>query len=459
MVNTHVGRKAGGVLALALSGALALAACGSSSPKATGSSSSGAGGGAVPSATLSAAAVKTLVAYTGGTAGKATGSPVTIGLINSQGGADAFPEFTTAAESAAEVLNNQLGGIAGHPLQFKTCFIASADEQGQTCAQEFLADPSVVGILQLSIDNGVQQFHATLAGKIPVLGINPTDISDASAKNAYYIEGGQFSSLAIATYVLKYAHVKSVSLVSAAGIPPAVQAAAALKGALEAAGVKVTQATYSPTATDFVTPLEASGAESSGAVLPLVVTPSQCIAVAKAAQQIGLKTPVISLASCLGSNVKSALGDYPKWDYLDFTVNADAPTNDPTTAAQVEAYKEYVAPIVSQIPDPGAAIQSLQGLLTLVKAAGQSVPTRTSLGAGMAALTGPVFLGAPTLKFGVIPTLGTIGSTAARFYAYGGNGSWTDLTQDQWVTGPAFGGPPSGTSGGAPSGAPSGASG
>ena len=51
---------------------------------------------------------------------------VYIGWVNQQGGQVEIGGFATnGAELAVKYVNEELGGVGGHPVQLKTCFIAS----------------------------------------------------------------------------------------------------------------------------------------------------------------------------------------------------------------------------------------------------------------------------------------------------------------------------------------------
>src|SRR3954451_17010166 len=109
--------------------AVGVGACGGSSNSSSSSSSSSGGSGAGETTSSSAAtdaAVKRYSAYVGGTAGAADSSksPITFGLINDEGGVPSFPEGSTAANAAVKFLNEQLGGVGGHPVNLVTCLVA-----------------------------------------------------------------------------------------------------------------------------------------------------------------------------------------------------------------------------------------------------------------------------------------------------------------------------------------------
>jgi branched-chain amino acid transport system substrate-binding protein len=429
-----IGRRGRGVVVGVLTSASLVVAGTGWAPSAGASTSTG---------TVSAASVATFDAYTGGHAGKAKGTPVDIGILNSQGGGDAFPEYTTELEAAVNVINDQLDGAGGHPIDVKTCFIADQDSQGQSCAQQFLSDPKMLAVMQGAIDVGSDTFHATLAGKIPVVGALPNSLNDASAKNAFYLAGGQFGATSFVTYAKQYLHAKSISLLVASGLPVAEQAAQLLTSAFKAEGISVKEGTYSPTATDYLSSIVASGAQTSSAFLPLIITPGQCLALAKDLGQLKVAGPVLSFSDCLGSAVKSALGDYPKWTYLTPTVNALAPATK-ADARQLAAFDDWFAPLKAEVADPPSGVLSLMVALTLDKAINQAGPsvTRASLEAKLRAVTGPLFLGDPTVRFGTNPVTPSVGATAGTFTSYKGNGRWTNPTGGTWVAGPVPHGAP-----------------
>jgi branched-chain amino acid transport system substrate-binding protein len=73
------------------------------------------------------------VEYIGGKAGKAdpNKSTIYIGWLNQEGGQQEIGAAATdGADLAVKVANEQLGGIDGHPVALKKCFIKNAEEEG-----------------------------------------------------------------------------------------------------------------------------------------------------------------------------------------------------------------------------------------------------------------------------------------------------------------------------------------
>jgi DNA-binding NarL/FixJ family response regulator len=102
--------------------------------------------------------------YSGGTAGAAdrNTSPIAIGWVNQQGGpSDVGRGATKGAEMAVKYINAELGGIDGHPIELHTCFLSTAEEQGQTCGQKLANDDAVDVIAVGAVAIGAQSSATT----------------------------------------------------------------------------------------------------------------------------------------------------------------------------------------------------------------------------------------------------------------------------------------------------------
>ena len=108
--------------------------------------------------------------YTHGSAGTAASSQpaVSIGYFDDIGGVPSFPDNKVAANAAVQFVNNNLGGVAGHPIKLVDCFVATTEQQGQACAQQFLAQKVKV-VVEGTALLGAQALHSALNGTIPVV--------------------------------------------------------------------------------------------------------------------------------------------------------------------------------------------------------------------------------------------------------------------------------------------------
>ena len=424
-----------GGTALALGCALTVAACGSTSHSTTSSGST--------SAALTQKSISTFLSYTGGKGGKANPAltPITVGFVNATQGSSAFPWYTTEMQHAETLINNDLGGVDGHPLKISFCESSTAEEQGQECAEQYLANKTVKVVMTDGLNVGDQSLHATLNGRIPIVGSVPTSLQDANSKRSFYLTSGVFGATGIATYVKQYLHAHTVALLSASDVPVAVAAAGVLENYLKADGIKVTEGEYSSSATDYLPAITASNASTADAVLALVILPDQCLGMARSLQEAAVTKPVIAFFSCVGTTLKKGLGDYPKWTYFSFTPNVLGPPANATLGAQFAAVKNWEAPFAAQIPDAASPALNLSTLLTIVKIMDQLGPSHLSsaeISAKMHAFKGPVLAGAPKLDFGGDAVFNDVGTLASDFPIYQGDGKWTDPTHGLTVVPPGI---------------------
>jgi branched-chain amino acid transport system substrate-binding protein len=363
-------------------------------------------------------------------------APVTVGWVNAQGGIVQSPESTTSIQAAVAVINTYLGGVGGHPLKLKTCFVVQAESQGQKCAQSMDNDPSVKFVIEGVLPFGSTGFHQTNKGKKPVMGFNPITISSATAKNTYEVTAGLFGTdPGEVSYLVGVLHAKTVSLLYPQDDPAGVTAAKLFQQIAAAANLKVTAVGFSSTATDLLAPMTAANAQSTDASTVFFVNPSVCTAGSKATDQLHVKH-VVALALCLDPHVQQALGDYPKWTYVNTGVSANLPKADPYVAAWLAA----IAPLGKKNPAVYAPFPELAWgtAMTAAKAinqigAGKLSPI--SFRTWIRKFHGPSMFGPPNLKWGSVQGLPALGTTAVRLYTYLGSGKWTDATGGKWVGG------------------------
>jgi branched-chain amino acid transport system substrate-binding protein len=415
---------------------VALAACASTGSAGDGPASPAAGAGATASSRPTAA-VTDYLAYIGGTAGKAdpSKSPVSIGWINTQGGAVSYPNKTAAAEAAVRYTNAELGGIGGHPLQLRTCFIAQAEEEGQRCGQQLMNDDSVAAIVYGAVVFGNDSLNSVIAGQKPRI-IDVALDANSTAANTYILFGDASHVYGpYGTFARDVLHARTAAVVH--GDEPGENAgAAAVKKALQDAGITVTSVAYSPTATDLLGPLTAAGAQKADVIIP-VATPSGCTGVAKALQQIGSTTPVVSTPLCLDPSVASALGgDLPKgWIFGMLQTLPTDPHAPDAVAYTAAATRNGLS--AAQAADPLAAL-AWSETFTAIKALNTVGPdklTPADVSADLKAFTGPVPMGPPTLECGAIADATAVCNEQGRFYRYAGAGAFTPLSD--WLRPPA----------------------
>jgi branched-chain amino acid transport system substrate-binding protein len=433
-VTTHARTGWLGVLAL-LATAIVATGCGNnSSSSSAGSASASSTASATSSSTTASpasssggagsASVTNYLSYVGGKAGKANPSlpPVYIGWVNQQGGQQQIgPLATTGAQIAVRYINTELGGIDGHPLVLKSCFIRSAEEEGTTCGQQFLADKAVSVIDEGAVAIGDQSFLSTIGTAKPVLvGVAVTPI-DGSRPNTAILFGDVTHVLGpFGTYASQVLRAKTAALVypNIAGIT---QGATAITDGLQKAGVKVKKVGYSESQTDLIGPLTEAGAQTADMVIPYSDS-SGCVNLAKGLKQLGItdNKKIVSAPLCLNGLVASGLGgDFPIWTYAIASSLYGDPT-DPGMPAYMKVMSSYGTPAVA--PDPWVIVTFGQVLTTarFLNQLGYGHITPQAVLQTAKAFKGPVALGAPALQCGKYPDAPGICNDRTQFFLYKG---------------------------------------
>jgi branched-chain amino acid transport system substrate-binding protein len=424
-----------GVVALAAT-LMVATGCGSSnsssttsSASASATSSSSTAAATTPAATpgsggAGAAAVTNYLTYVDGKAGKANPSlpPVTVGWVNQQGGQQVIGALATnGAQLAVKYVNDQLGGIDGHPLVLSTCFITSAEEEGTTCAQKFLANKSISVVDVGAVAIGIQSLYSTLGTSKPVItGVSVTPV-DSTKPNAVILFGDVTHVLGpFGTYASQVLHAKTAALVypDIAGIT---DGAAAIAASLKAAGVKVKSVAYDPNETDLIGPLTSAGASSADLVIPYTEA-GGCVDLAKGLKQLGITDAkkILSAPLCLNSQVAQGLGgDFPIWTYAIASSLYGDPT-DPGMPPYMKVTAQYGQ--TANAPDPWNIVSFGQMLTTVrfLNQLGYSGITPSAVLAKAKAFTGPVALGAPSLQCGKYPSAPAVCNDRTQFFLYKG---------------------------------------
>jgi branched-chain amino acid transport system substrate-binding protein len=297
-----------------MAGSLLAAACGSNHNSAKG-------------ATTTTAAAPATVA-------PASGTPVKIGFVDMEDGPLAQPTIGQAAEAARQYVNESLGGINGHPLEFDKCSTTGAPDASAKCANQMVSD-GVPAVYQ-GLDFGNDSLHPILkTAGIPWTGqepFTPTDYQDG-----YFFSGSQVSyALGAGIYLRDVIKPKKVTVISYS-LPTATAAVDQyIKPAMAASGATVSVVTADYGAPDMSVPVGAAIATNPD-VMIFFMADADCTHIITAANQLGYTGKIIA-GNC-GSFAKdagaAAEGVYALSDVYSADDLSKAPQRD---AADVNAY-------------------------------------------------------------------------------------------------------------------------
>jgi branched-chain amino acid transport system substrate-binding protein len=398
---------------------------------------------AAPTADTTAAAptgdkVTDFAGYIGGSgAADSSLSPIKIGYFNQQGGAvEVTHTNITGIQAAVKFVNEQAGGIGGHPLEIVTCYIANTEEEGQQCGQQFANDSSIVAIETGPTFIGTESFYAAVAGSKPVVAGVSVSATDTVQANAAVLFGGAKYILApYATFARDTLKVKSAALIYPEGSGQD-EGASGQASAFEAAGIPTKVVPYAANTPDLTVPLLAADAQNVDLVMP-VINPNDCVKFEQATQQLGIPDEkVLASPICINDDVGKALGDLPQWLYAVASSLSIDPT-DPSVPPYTDILKAQG--LESSIGDPWVLVGFGQ-MMTLAKWLNEIGPdsiSSDSIVSTMKAFKGPLILGSPVLQCGKYSEAPGVCNDFTQFYKYNGKDAGWKLAGD-------FVGPPEG---------------
>ena len=363
--------------------------------------------------------------YVGGKPGKADPNkkPIVIGFVNQQGGpADVGPWATDGAKLAVKWLNEKAGGIGGHPVELRTCFTSTSEEQGQTCGQKLVNDDDVKVIEVGAVAIGSQSLNATVDGQKPMVFSVSVGQGDAKNPNGYALFGdGIRVSGPFGTYAADVLKAKKAAVIWPE-LPGINESSQAIVEGAKKKGLDVKGVSYSPNATDLVGPLTAAGAQSADVII-LNSDPKGCVNVAKAVKQLNLDTPVLSEPLCLNTTVAEALGDIPQWTYGIASSLAGDPS-DPTAKIWDELAKEMGDPKKAGEPWYVTQFHATLTIFQWMNKIGPENISEETIAEQAKAFKGPQVWGAPTIECGKYPEAPAICNDQTKFFNYEGKGKF-----------------------------------
>lgn len=271
-----------------------MTACGSSSSKTAANPPAASGSTGSAGATGSTGA-------TGSATNGATvsGTPVKVGLVNQEGAATGdFTQVTVETLAAEKYINQELGGISGHPLQVDSCITDGTPEKSQSCANKLIGD-KVVSVMT-GVDLGAPAALPLYSGaSIPLTFGAPAQPAEFNSKDAFYALGGTPTQVpAVAEFAKERLHAKKVVSIGT-DAPAAVSAYNTFIAApLQKLGIQSSYTKAAAGAADFAPQVQQAVSQKPDAIV-LLVGPQDCIKVIKALQGAGNSAPAIGTGSCI----------------------------------------------------------------------------------------------------------------------------------------------------------------
>lgn len=357
------------------------------------------------------------LAYTGATAGEASGDPIVIGYVNEE---TFFPENTLGLEAAVEYVNAELGGAAGRPIEVVECFIAVA-EDGAKCGIEMANNPDVAVVLTGTIGRGNKELYDSLLGKKPVIignGIAVDDFTTLAGVGFTTASPGTIPGLA--GFITQYLpDVESVAMIGSAAAGGQSTADLLVKPVTDKADIELTWVGIDDTATAAAvqSALQAAGADQVDAVLALLSV-QQCINLYDALDAMAIDPIVVSTGLCYGTPMTDHLSDIgvdsqvpDGWYFGGYGYSYFQPDYESGMVTYLEKVQQYGKPVSgsTSLEYTGFAGPTFANVLTLAKLInelGADSLDYDSLDGAIRGFKGPMMLQAGPLDCGNQTILG-----------------------------------------------------
>ncbi|ABH00033.1 conserved hypothetical protein (plasmid) [Rhodococcus jostii RHA1] len=238
---------------------------------------------------------------------KATGTPVKIGLVSTEGGAAvSLVEMRQGAEAAVQYVNNNGGGMAGHPIDLVVCKQQEEPTSATNCANQFV-EQKVAAVLSPGTSQGPAIVPIVAGAGIPYVTLNGVSAVELTSPDSSALSAGLPGTLTAAATAAKDQGMKTFTMFASDGGGTA--------GIIQAMGEPIFQGfgvdlTVVPLALGIpdVTPVVTSGLASKPDGMSIIADAAMCTSVLKAVQTTAPTIKKVLNTVCLDKNVLDIVG-------------------------------------------------------------------------------------------------------------------------------------------------------
>ncbi len=271
---------------------------------------------------------------------KASGTPITVGLISD--GKTTTVDNTNeveAAQAAVSYANNYLGGIGGKPIKLKVCTDKGTPSGATDCATQ-MVDAKVPAVI-VSVSGQMGSIYEGLKGSgIPLIAGSSNDQPVLLSSDAFVLQDGLGYSIAGPALVAKNAGIDKAAIL-VTDVPAASGPIAAIGGTIyKNAGVALDVVAVPPGTADMTPQVQAALSKNPGQ-FSIVGDPTFCTSAIKAIKTVGFKGNVVVIPQCIDASSAKAIPG----GFTGATVVTPL-TNDPKSSD----YQKYLAVMKKYAP-------------------------------------------------------------------------------------------------------------
>lgn len=292
----------------------------------------------------------------------ASGTPVKIGFVSAEGGPlGQLPDARAAAEAATKYVNENLGGVAGRPIDLVVCKEKEDPASARDCGNQLVA-AGVVAVVAPAIGQGDAIVPVVAGAGVPyVTTVGPSG-AEMTSPNSFVLSGGVPAAFAAAAkYSGSKGYKRVVILANDAG-----SVVASIKmladPSFQGAGVAVDTIGV-PVGTPDMTPQVSAALSQNPDAVFLVGESGLCTAVLRSLDTLAAKVDKLAVSTCVGQDVAEATGPAAVEGTHVFS-SAEMVSDDPDTVL----FRTVMAKYAPQTDIYGFAFSGYQPLLGLVRA-------------------------------------------------------------------------------------------
>ena len=383
-----------------------------------------------------AASIDAGVLFTGGTLGAASGTPLRVGWLDSDNGLDSGSANTQAVAAAVTMVNTELNGVGGRPIELVTC----ADQQLRACSAALAADPRISMVITGNVGDFGIDLRESL-GDLPRVGVIATQDDEYSDPlSAFFVLGTPGILRAAATWLTTDRPTgTTVEHVTILVTPRDAAAADRYAGErLERNGIEVNVVVVADVLPDegYVlrdvrTAVDALGPKSA---IINMLGPTGCIALAETLRAAGKDVLVVTSGLCSTKSVHDKLGDWtPGWVHIAGGPDLELYDQDPQAALYRDRLRLYAGP---EADWTGHSSLSFAAVLNVVRILSELVADsgdntlrdRSRIAQALLDYRGPLFTGAGNANCGLDQQRPALCQHQARAYRYDSRRHWVNVT-------------------------------
>ncbi len=292
---------------------------------------------------------------------EADGEPIKVGTINQETGATgAYPELTMADRAAVRFVNEELGGVDGHPIELVSCDTEFSPAGSQSCAQ-MMVDEGVVAVV-----GGIDVFGTGIdvleQNGIPFVGGIPISMASVQNPISFQFSGGSWGAmLAFADYAANDLGADRVSVLYG-DFGSIADAAQYGKRALESLGVSEVKMVPMPlSGADFL-PLMTTAADIDPDAVISLTADTGCVPTFQAAHDLDLRADIFITGACAAPKIVDDAGE----DLVEGTYfNTEGPVNPEPPLPDSTLYFAVISRYGDGVPPASAATVSFRAFMNL----------------------------------------------------------------------------------------------